>query len=283
MKDLLREVDEIPVTTLVALAYGTLAVLTGMMGDEAVFAERIAQFGWLQPTLVASGLDESWRLLAHAFLHGNILHLMLNMASLWAIGPALERSLGSVRFALLYVVSALGGAFAVCWLREPMQPVLGGSGALFGMMGAAVALNVRAGRHAFAFLDFDGPRRLLGTIAINLVFGALVPIVSNTAHVGGLLAGFLVTLVWLRPPEPSAALRRWRLAIAALFAGLAFWAFVPSTRHDWLRAQADAAIEPARRAQLQRAALRADPRTARVWRPYDELEDVRPGDLPRGR
>lgn len=256
MKDFLREVDDIPVTLVVAIAYGTLAVVTDMFGPGEEFGRRLFAFGMLTPGLVAAG--EPWRLLAHAFLHGGPVHLVFNMMMLWNLGPALERSLGSVRFLGLYLVSALGGGLAVCLCYDPRQPVIGGSGALFGMMGAAVAMNMRSGRHAFAFLDFEGPRRLLGTIVANLVLGFLIPFVSNTAHVGGLVAGFVVTLLWLRPGDArTPALRRWRLATAALFASVLGWSLMPVTRVDWLYRQAEATADPAQREALLRAALRA--------------------------
>ena len=259
MKDLMRTADDIPVTLVVGLAYGTLAIVTNMVGPEPEFLQRLVAFGMMAPQQVAAG--EPWRLLAHAFLHGNVLHLLLNMASLFSLGPGLERSLGSVRFAWLYALSALGGALAVCAVYPPYHPVVGGSGALFGMMGAAVAMNMRAGRHVFAFLDYEGPRRLLGWIVLNLVMGFAIPIVSNTAHIGGLIAGFLVTFLWLRPGEPSRPRTRWRIATAALFGGLLFWSLVPVTRYDWLYLQVMTNRDAARQDALLRAYLRATPGT----------------------
>lgn len=257
MKDFLREVDSIPVTAVVAIAYVTLAVVMGMLGPDREFHEKLHQYGALFPVLVAAG--EPWRLLAHAFLHENVVHLLFNMMGLWAFGPALERSLGSLRFVALYLVSSLGGGIAVCLLYDPRQPVVGGSGALFGMMGALVAMNMRSGRHVFAFLDFEGPRRLIGTIVVNLVLGFVIPMVSNTAHIGGLIAGFVATLLWLRPGSPSPTQRSWRLAIGALFASLLFAILMPVTRADWLIGQAQATGDRARQEVLLRAAQRSMP------------------------
>jgi membrane associated rhomboid family serine protease len=265
MRDALRDVDDIPVTLVVAIAYVTLAVVTGMLAGDEQFAERLAEFGWLVPMAVSEG--EPWRLLAHAFLHGGPLHLVFNLMTLWAIGPALERSLGSVRYAALYATSAIGGALAVCLCYDPRQPVVGGSGALFGMMGAAVAMNMRSGRHVFAFLDFEGPRRLLGTIAVNLVIGFAIPFVSNTAHIGGLVTGFAVTFLWLRPGSGGPALRRWRLATTACLLSTLAWCLVPVTRFDWLVHRAEATPDRAQAERLMRAAGRAAP--AELVRPSE--------------
>ena len=255
MKDVLRSADEIPVTLVTALAYGTLAVMTKPFGPPDEFAEHLHRLGHLTPNLVLTG--EAWRLLAHAFLHVGPVHLLLNLASLAAFGPALERSLGSVRFLGLYLVGALGGGLLVCCSYDPRQPVVGGSGALFGLMGAAMAMNMRSGRHVLAFLDFEGPRRLVVSILVNLLFGVVYPMVSNTAHVGGLVAGFLVTFLWLRPGEPSAVQTRWRLASLALAAGAACGTFAPVARSDWLQRELLATPDPVRRADLLRAATRA--------------------------
>lgn len=245
-------VDAYPATIVVAIACVTLAVVTRMFGPPEEFQELLLQHGLLSPALVADG--DWWRLLAAAFLHGGAVHLVFNLMMLWSLGPALEQSLGSLRFTALYVASAVFGNVAVCLLYDPRQPVLGASGAIFGLMGAAVALNMRSGRHAFAFLDFEGPRRLLGTIAINLVIGFLLPFVSNTAHVGGLLAGFAVTWLWLRPGRgPSPDLRRWRLAVGALALALLCWSGYPVTRADWLAGAVARAADPGRALQLTEA------------------------------
>ncbi len=95
MKGALEQIDEIPVTLLVAIAYVTLAFLTDPFQPSG---EQLAAYGWLSPFLAANG--EPWRLLSCAFLHGGILHLLFNLSMLLALGPALERSLGSVRYAV---------------------------------------------------------------------------------------------------------------------------------------------------------------------------------------
>ena len=250
MKDLFERADEIPVTLLTLLAFVTMAFLTDPFHPSAAQLDR---YGWMTPLMVSSG--EPWRLVTYAFLHGGIVHLGVNTMSLLAIGPALERALGSLRMAILYGIAAIGGGLAVCLCQDPRGPVVGGSGALFGMLGAIVALQMRAGRHAFEFLDYEGPRRVLGLIAANLLIGLWIPFISNTAHVGGLLAGFAVTFLWLVPPRTATpGLGAWRAASVALFAGLTFGAVCPATRFDWLWDHANAADDPARRDALQRAA-----------------------------
>ncbi|MCB9878311.1 MAG: rhomboid family intramembrane serine protease [Planctomycetes bacterium] len=270
MKELLEKADQFPATLVTALAYVTMAFLTDPFHPTT---EVLHAYGALRPIDASEG--EPWRLLSAAFLHGGILHLGFNTYFLVQIGPMLERSLGSVRWVILYVVAALGGSLAVCLVNDPTQMVVGGSGALFGMLGAAVAMQMRSGRHTFAFLDFEGPRQLLGLIAINLVIGFLIPFISNTAHIGGLCAGFLVTFLFLVPPrQPQAGLGAWRAVTALLFATFTLHALRPVTRWDWLWDRGVASTSPSQKAEAQRlAAMSYFGRTNAGARDVRELVD----------
>ncbi|MBL9079335.1 MAG: rhomboid family intramembrane serine protease [Planctomycetes bacterium] len=284
MKSLWEHADEIPVTLVILIACWTLALVTGLMQPDA---ERLAAYGWLTAMQVADG--EPWRLVGYAFLHGGIVHIAFNTSMLAAAGPALERSLGSLRFAALFLGSAVGGGIAVCLLRQPFEPVVGASGALFGLLGAAVALFLRSGPHALSFLHFEGPRALLAMLAANLVIGWLLPFVSNTAHIGGLVVGFVLTLLYLSPPRrPSPWLGAWRLAGAALAASLCFASLLPVTRHEWLWNRSVDSGDAARAAQLRRAAAMAwlrqptasEADVERFYRTIVEPDDAEP-DSPR--
>lgn len=146
-----------------------------------------------------------WTMITSAFLHGSIIHILVNMYSLFIIGPILERMLGRIRFLALYLVSAFGGSVAVLVLN-PAGGVLGASGAIFGLLAALFIIQ----------------RKLVGTnvqllviIAINLVIGFLPGLsISWQAHVGGLVAGAAVSLVYLRTRR--AAQRNIQIAGVAL-------------------------------------------------------------------
>lgn len=257
MNESWRRIDEIPVTLVVVIAYATLFVVCRPFDAPQEFRERLDTYGWLTGEQTAAG--EPWRLLSYAVLHGNVLHLLFNLSTLLSVGPALERSLGSVRFLLLYVVTAFGGGLGTCLLYAPGKPVVGGSGALFGMLGCAIALNMRSGRHLLAFLDYEGPRRLMANVALNLAIGYVLPFISNTCHVGGLIAGFALTFLWLAPGRPSAQQRAWRAATTVLLASLTFAAVMPITRHDWLARAVDRADSPREFDRLARAWRLAQP------------------------
>ena len=105
------------------------------------------------------------------------------MYALYLFGPQLEAALGRLRFIVLYVVSALGGSALSYAFASPVQPSLGASGAVFGLLGAYLVINRRLGRDNTAVLML---------LAINLAYGFLVPNIDWRAHLGGLLTGAAV-------------------------------------------------------------------------------------------
>ena len=122
------------------------------------------------------------------FLHGFVLHIVFNMVALWYIGRPVEEYLGSLRFALLYLVSGLAGS-AGALVADPSGVTVGASGAIFGILGAMLIIEWNAtGR-------FGGAAASL--IAINLVFNfASRHDISIGGHIGGLIGGILVTLAF---------------------------------------------------------------------------------------
>lgn len=137
-------------------------------------------------TIPELGLFEPWRVITAAFVHGGLLHFALNMAVLYLIGRGLEPAIGSARFLILYLLSAIGGAVAVGFLA-PTSSVVGASGAIFGLFGAFIVLARRSGN------DVTG---VIAIVAINLVIGFIPGMgISWQAHIGGLAFGLLVALV----------------------------------------------------------------------------------------
>ena len=100
----MEQVNRTPLTFLLLLAYLTLAFVTGLQNPDMA---KLMAFGAARGANVQNG--EIWRLLAYAFLHGGLLHLAFNSYFLYFIGPPLEHAMGTKRFALVYVISAVGG------------------------------------------------------------------------------------------------------------------------------------------------------------------------------
>ena len=114
------------------------------------------------------------------------------MLALWLVGGYLERMLGWARYLAVYLVAALAGS--VTWLLfQPVDPydpgayvpVVGASGAVFGLFAAVIVLNRHLGRDSSS---------MIATIGINAVIGFVVPNVAWEAHLGGLVAGAVMAL-----------------------------------------------------------------------------------------
>jgi membrane associated rhomboid family serine protease len=120
-----------------------------------------------------------------AFLHVSFLHIASNMIALIVIGPALERLLGRWRFTAVYLLSALGGSTAVYCFGNPFNPVVGASGAIFGLFGAALVLVRRLG------LDLQW---LAGLIILNFVLTFSIAGISKLGHIGGFITGVLAAV-----------------------------------------------------------------------------------------
>jgi membrane associated rhomboid family serine protease len=128
-----------------------------------------------------------WRLATAMFLHASIIHIAFNMYALWVIGTPVEQYLGRARYIGLYFVAGLAGS-AGAVVQAPFTPVVGASGAIFGILGAML------------ILEWQITGRLAGNamtwIAINLVISFAIPNISWGGHVGGLIGGILITLAY---------------------------------------------------------------------------------------
>jgi membrane associated rhomboid family serine protease len=181
--------------TLIAINVGVFLVQL-FMGADLMRTDS----GWIYEhgVLVDQAIDSSgqvvgvaqgewWRLVTATFLHGNIIHLGMNMLVLWIIGPPLEEYFGHARYLLLYLVSGLAGS-AGALILSGGSPTVGASGAIFGLMGAALILEWRR------IFVFGG--QALGLVVINLALTFAIPGISIGGHLGGLIGGGLCALAF---------------------------------------------------------------------------------------
>ncbi|MFO0950971.1 MAG: rhomboid family intramembrane serine protease [Isosphaeraceae bacterium] len=146
----------------------------------------------------AVALDrEYWRLFTMVFLHGGLLHLAFNLWCLVSSGPLIERLFGNVGFALLFVLSGIGGALASAWWH-PMVVGVGASGAIFGILGGMLAFLLLH-QHAIPRVVLEPLRSgVLAMVGYNIFFGLRSPTIDNAAHIGGLATGFVAGLALAR-------------------------------------------------------------------------------------
>jgi membrane associated rhomboid family serine protease len=194
--------------TLIAINVGIY--LLQLAGGASINANSgwIFEHGALYGPLVADG---DWhRLLTAAFLHYGPIHLGMNMLALWWIGRPLESALGPLRYAMLYVVSGLAGS-AGALIVNPTGVTVGASGAIFGILGAAIILE----RQQTYVLGGSA----ITLLVVNLAFTFAVPGISIGGHLGGLAGGALAILALSRLGTRSAVYGRNDLvSIASLIA-----------------------------------------------------------------
>lgn len=138
---------------------------------------------------------EWWRVITAGFIHAQSspTHLLLNMISLWMFGRVIEPMMGRAKYCVVYLVSLVGGSLGV-WIwgylvGDLNTSTVGASGAIFGLFGAYFVLTRLRGANSTPVITL---------IAINLIFGFIVPGVSWQAHLGGLFAGVVTTMILQR-------------------------------------------------------------------------------------
>ena len=169
--------------------------------DMQVLVNMGALFG---PYTVLKG--EWWRLLTAMFLHGGMTHLLMNMFSLYIVGRGAEMYFDTKSYLSIYFFSGIIGGLVSLYMH-PVSVGVGASGAIFGVFGALagffLAHREKIASHAKAFMKDFGI-----IIAINLVIGFSIPSIDVSAHIGGLIVGFIGGFVLSKNPK-------WILAYSA--------------------------------------------------------------------
>ncbi|WP_113702099.1 rhomboid family intramembrane serine protease [Nonomuraea lactucae] len=182
-----------------------LVVNVLVFGGQYLTGGRLTAELAMWPTGVALG--DHYRLLTAAVVHDGAFHILFNSWALFVVGPYLERAFGHVRYLALYVLSALGGSVLSLWLDPLNQPTVGASGAIFGLFGAVFVVGRRLN------MDVRGVAVLIG---INLVLTFVVPGISWTGHVGGLVTGSAVAAALAYAPKKHRTLWQVMTLVGAL-------------------------------------------------------------------
>jgi membrane associated rhomboid family serine protease len=232
-----------------------------------------ALWAFPEPVMVAYGAKlnslisqqhEWWRFVTPMFVHVNLPHVLINMYSLWMVGPYVEKLYGSAKFVFFWVMTGIAGVVAsyltVVKPGTPVGPIArfifkpsdlpsaGASGALFGLVGVLFVFGIKF-RHELP----EGFKRAFGTgllpvIMLNLLIGFLGSgIIDNAAHLGGLLSGAALALVvdYRRSGERKSVAFAWSvMQVAALaLVALSFFEIVKHFRENAAVAPVTAARE----------------------------------------
>ena len=160
-----------------------------MMLGKSEDVAFMLEYGAMYEPYVMEG-HEYYRLLTSTFLHFGINHLLNNMVMLGALGFNLEPVIGRVRLLLIYFLSGIGGNICSLLLNVSLGESVvsaGASGAVFGLMGALLCVEIRKKGH----IGHLNKKKLLILIILNLYLGLTTVGVDNAAHIGGLVCGFI--------------------------------------------------------------------------------------------
>jgi rhomboid protease GluP len=250
-----RAVLDRPYKFTIALIVANLFVFLLMWQSSGLTSHALLEFP--DQVLLAYGAKlnilirenhEWWRFITPMFVHVNLPHLLVNMYSLWMVGPYVEKLYGSAKFVVFWVVTGIAGVIASYLTVRPDAaigpvgrflfksadvPSAGASGALFGLVGVLFVFGIKF-RHELP----EGFKRAFGTgmlpiIMINLFIGYLGRgFIDNAAHMGGLLSGSLLALAvnYRRPGERSGVAVVWQ-TLKGLCLVLVAISFLMAYRH----------------------------------------------------
>jgi membrane associated rhomboid family serine protease len=215
----MRSGADAPMLTYILIGICVVTFIGGTAGGASATGSGIGGStllteGALSRLAIADG--EYWRLITAGFLHAGFFHLLFNMFSLYILGSLLEPAIGRVRFALIYFVSLLAGSFGALLVESnPTALTVGASGAIFGLMSAAVIVMRNRG-----ISPWESGLGLW--IGLNLLLTFTIPNISIGGHIGGLIGGALAALVLfdlrdaVRVPQMAVNLICLALGVAAV-------------------------------------------------------------------
>jgi rhomboid protease GluP len=184
----------------VTLLIGGIGRGGGFLNFLSPTAQALFIFGASGGTPVF-GYGRWWTVLTAGWLHGGILHILMNMMSLRNVAPIVGEFYGPSRMTIIYIVSGIAGFTASSVFSLLRVPFLGGnftvgaSAGLMGLIGALIYYGRRTGSRAIA----DQAKQ---SVIMMVVIGFIVPVIDNGAHLGGLAGGYLCSKI-LDPLYPE--------------------------------------------------------------------------------
>ena len=144
-------------------------------------------------------LARPWTIVTYMFLHGGLTHILFNMIALYFFGPRVEQRIGSERFFSLYMISGITGGL-LSFVFAPMAPIIGASGAIFGVMLAYARFWPRDRIYIWGVLPIEARWLVIGYTVLSLWggFGGGASQTAHFAHLGGFVGGFLCLLYMQR-------------------------------------------------------------------------------------
>ena len=172
---------KVPIVTYTLMA---MSVIMFLLTEGGYSTEKLIAYGANVGSLVKAG--EYVRLVTCMFLHAGIMHIVLNMYSLFAVGPRVEDFFGRWKYLVIYFISGISGSLLSIGLNGNVISV-GASGAIFGLFGALVYFG-------YSYRGYIGTMikgQIVPVVCYNLLIGFLIPGIDMWGHVGGLVGGLM--------------------------------------------------------------------------------------------
>lgn len=169
------------------IAFVLFSLLTGVGTILDASVEDLLIYGGNNYYLIKDG--QIWRLITSIFMHGSLIHLLVNMYSLYILGNQVETYIGKWKYLFVYLISGICGSLLSAVLNPNVVSV-GASGAIFGLAGCLLYF----GYHYRTYLGSAIKDQILPVIIINLIIGFSMSGIDNAAHIGGLIGGIIATM-----------------------------------------------------------------------------------------
>ncbi|MCF2906685.1 rhomboid family intramembrane serine protease [Octadecabacter sp. CECT 8868] len=188
----------------VAIEFSLQLADWGLIGNQRL-RQTAYEFGGFWPGLLDNWnpnyASQPWFMfVTYSFLHGGLAHLVFNMVTLWSLAPPVIKRVGGRGFVLLYAAAVVGGAAGYALLSTGVQPMVGASGALFGLAGGLLAWTYMDRFSAEQGL-WPIAQAIVLLIGLNLVlWWAMDGQLAWETHLGGFITGwFFATVIDPRP------------------------------------------------------------------------------------
>lgn len=219
-----------------------VGVLIAISVADAFTGGLLERFGWARGVDIQYG--QYWRLLTSALVHANVMHILFNAYGIWVLGVIFERQHGWRPFLAICLASALGGSALAMTFYDPNTPLVGASGAAYGLFGAVLGvMYVRTGS-VRGILQVPMGRQLLLWLGFGVMM-SLMPGVSALGHLGGFVPGAVLGIFYEHRYKRELDIYH-KLSVGLLALGIAAvvaFACVPITRASWHACQAIRAYE----------------------------------------
>lgn len=155
-------------------------------------SQVLVKYGAFYPPFIVD-FKEYYRFITSIFIHIGISHIFFNGYALYIFGPQIEYLMGKKKFFLFFILSGIGGNL-ITYIFNFYSLSAGASGSLFGIFGAFLYLI----RHHPYLVTDQGRRGILELLGVNLVLTLLVPSISISAHLGGLVIGYVLSFIFIK-------------------------------------------------------------------------------------